>query len=112
MQFREIDRMNRRTFLQLTGGVALATFSASCVRPAAVAPQPVMDADEPQRGGILRIAVTEDVTNLDPTRSYSDGDEREGAWCGAQPVHLPTIYLDDPQAITALQQGGVYALDS
>ncbi len=79
---------------------------------AAVAPQPVMDADEPQRGGILRIAVTEDVTNLDPTRSYSDGDEREGAWCGAQPVHLPTIYLDDPQAITALQQGGVYALDS
>lgn len=74
MQFREIHRMNRRTFLQLTGGVALATFSASCVSPAGVAPQPVVDADEPQRGGVLRIAVTEDVTNLDPTRSFSMTD--------------------------------------
>ena len=74
MQFREIHRMNRRTFLQLTGGVALATFSASCVSPAGVAPQPVVDADEPQRGGVLRIAVTEDVTNLDPTRSFSTTD--------------------------------------
>ena len=79
MDLPNTDRLNRRNFLQLTGGLALATFSTllvGCGNPATTTPtaEATKAPDEPQRGGVLRIAVTEEVTNLDPTKFFSTTD--------------------------------------
>lgn len=59
--------MNRRQFLQLTGGAATVLALSACTLtvPAPQAPAAAPTMNEPQRGGILRVAFSEAVTTLD-----------------------------------------------
>ena len=66
--------LNRRTFLQLTGGLALVALSASCATPPTTELQPTVAPDEPQQGGALRIALPDGVTSLDPSILVSTAD--------------------------------------
>ena len=69
--------INRRTFLRLAGGVVVtvpAMLVVGCGNTATIQTTPTKAADEPQRGGTLRIAVAESMTTLDPTRFFSTTD--------------------------------------
>lgn len=66
--------LNRRTFLQLTGGLALAALSASCVNPSTVKLEPTAAPNEPLQGGVLRIAMPDGVSSLDPSTILTTSD--------------------------------------
>ena len=79
MRSRDQIKLNRRTFLQMAGGVAVAAFSASCIappatEPPAIAPQPSTGLSGPQRGGVLRIAIVDSPSSLDPTTFLNTAD--------------------------------------
>jgi peptide/nickel transport system substrate-binding protein len=67
-------KLNRRTFLQMTGGIALAALSAGCVAPSTTEPQIPTTPSEPQRGGSLRIAFVDSVSSLDPAMIINTAD--------------------------------------
>ncbi len=70
--------LNRRTFLQLTGGAAVAIAAAGCVAPSTTQPQPMNEVAEPEQGGILRLAMPDGVTSLDPSTFLSTADMSYG----------------------------------
>lgn len=70
--------LSRRRFLQLTSGAASLVLVGACVATPAV---PAADTSavapvntQPQRGGVLRVALSDDVTTLDPGTSLSVAD--------------------------------------
>jgi peptide/nickel transport system substrate-binding protein len=72
--------LNRRQFLALTGGVSAAMILAACAPTAAPSPATTgtgatpVAAGEPQRGGILRIAMSDAPGALDPHLSFTIQD--------------------------------------
>jgi peptide/nickel transport system substrate-binding protein len=69
--------VSRRRFLQLTGGAVTLSLVSACVpaTPAAQAPAASAPSDsQPQRGGVLRVALIDDVTTLDPGTSIGMAD--------------------------------------
>lgn len=75
--------LNRRRFLQLTGGAASLALLSACVAtpaaPAADSASAAVPADnQPQRGGVLRVALADDVTTLDPGTSITLADVQIG----------------------------------
>ena len=71
-------KLNRRHFLQLTGGVATLALVNACAPAAPVAQAPAaadaLATDQPQRGGVLRVALSDDVTTFDPAMVFSVSD--------------------------------------
>lgn len=69
--------LNRRQFLQLSGSAtALLALSGCVAAPPTSAPvaNPAAGADTPQRGGLVRIAISDDVTTFDPMRGLNNLD--------------------------------------
>jgi len=66
--------LNRRTFLQLTGGLAVTALAAACATPSTTEPQSVSVSADPQQGGTLRIAMPDGLTSLDPSVFLSTTD--------------------------------------
>ena len=80
-------RLNRRQFLQLTNSVAaLALLNACAATPSATQPPATQSsstdtttaAAEPKHGGVLRIALSDDVTSLDPATAVTVADIQLG----------------------------------
>lgn len=80
-------RLNRRQFLQLTNSVAaLALLNACAATPSATQSPATQSsstdtttaAAEPKHGGVLRIALSDDVTSLDPATAVTVADIQLG----------------------------------
>jgi len=67
------SKLNRRIFLQMTGGLTLAALVAGCVNPPTIATQASLPPNGPQRGGVLRLAFVDSVTSFEPIL-WSDAD--------------------------------------
>lgn len=68
--------MSRRQFLQIAGATAASVLLTACapVAPSAQAPAAAPATSKPQRGGTLRVAFLDSVTNLDPALATSSID--------------------------------------
>lgn len=70
--------VSRRRFLQLTGGATSLLLLNACVAAQPTAQMPDQStasaSDQPRRGGVLRIACSDDVSTFDPMRALSNLD--------------------------------------
>lgn len=73
--------VSRRRLLQATGGAVALSLISACVPAAPVAQAPAASApadSQPQRGGVLRVALIDDVNTLDPGTSIGVADVQIG----------------------------------
>ncbi|MFN8488914.1 MAG: ABC transporter substrate-binding protein [Caldilineaceae bacterium] len=73
-----VNTVSRRQFLQLTGGATALLLLNACVAAQPTVQTPGQSAapaaDQPRRGGVLRVAFASSIMNLDPSLSVDEVD--------------------------------------